>query len=86
MNSISFAKDGYHYFLVPREDGYYWLMTDDVDFALQYLRAVEENGVITAVTKGDNKLLTLGQSFENKIVKEIVRIESANSAFKVKLE
>lgn len=90
MNSICFTKGGYHYFLIPNEDGYHRLMTDDVDFALQYLRAVELNGVITSITKGEVKLLTLGQKLKDvdkeRVVKEIVRIEGTNSAFKVKLE
>lgn len=86
MNSIIFTKGGYHYFLVPKEDGYYWLYSD-VDFALQYLRTNELiKGVITSITKGEEIILTLGQRFQGNVVSEIKRINKHGTSFKVKLK
>lgn len=85
MSSHCFIKNGYHYFLVSKDDGYYWLYSD-ADFALQYLRANETNKVITSITKGETILLTLGQKFGDMIVTEIQRIQDKTSMFKVKLE
>ncbi len=85
MSSHYFIKNGYHYFLVSKNDGYYWLYSD-ADFALQYLRANETNKVITSITKDETILLTLGQKFGDMIVTEIQRIQDKTSMFKVKLE
>ncbi len=83
MNSYCFTKNGYHYFLVANEDGHYCLYSD-ADFALQYLRANETNGIITSITKDDTVLLSLGQIFEGKVVTKIIKTKDL--PFKVKLE
>ena len=85
MNTISFPKFGYNFFLEEQEDGYYLLKTDDV-FPDFHLKKNENTGDITTVTKGEVNLITIGQTFQGKVIKEIVRIDSNPPAFKVKLE
>lgn len=85
MNTISFPKFGYNFFLEEQEDGYYLLKTDDVcpDF---HLKKNEFTGEITTITKSEANLITIGQTFDGKVVKEIVKIDGNELSFKVKLE
>ena len=84
MSSYSFTKNGYHYFLVADGDGFYRLHSD-ADY-LQYLQANETKpGIITSITNGEIVLLTRGETFGDRVVTEIQRIEGSPTVFKVKL-
>ena len=84
MSSFSFTKNGYHYFLVSDQDGFYRLHSD-ADY-LQYLQANEtEPGIITSITNGEIILLTRGEKFGDRIVTEIQRIDVNPTVFRVKL-
>lgn len=81
MSTITFSRCGYRYYLVPKEDGYYWLYATE-DFALQYLRVNEQCGVIISITKGDETLIKLSQLILGHTVLEI---KKEDNAYKVKL-
>jgi len=81
MHTICLTRSGYKYFLVPKEDGYYWLYSNE-DFALQYMRSNEQCGVIISITKNNDIIVKLADIIVGHTVTEI---RKEDGAYKIKL-